>query len=303
MGIAALLSVFTAVFLALINITARRAVTKVTDAGIGVLISVPAAVPFYLVILAAIGQANAIVGFSWQGYLWLAGAGLFHFVIGRRLNYRCIQAVGANLATILVGISPLVTAAIGIWVLGETFTWKLFIGVLLVTFGLMSIGVTPQTFRHGGRLFSNISRKALFTGLGAGAAWGISPIFIKEGFAASNPTPGLGFPIAAAFISHLAAAIVMGFSLRQSKRRGDLFHMNGMAAIAFVLSGLSGGMAHLLRYTALSMAPASVVVPIMYTAPIFTIFFSYLLNRKLEVFSVPVIIGMVAMVVGSILVL
>ena len=55
------------------------------------------------------------------------------------------------------------------------------------------------------------------------------------------------------------------------------------------------------RYLALSYSPVSVVVPLTTTAVLFVFFFSFLLNRKTEVFTWWVFTGMVAIVAGSFL--
>ncbi len=79
----------------------RRAVLKVPDASLGRLISVPMAVPIFFIILAVTGQIQSVFRFSWEGYVWLSSAGILHFVIGRSLNYKLVQLVGANVGTIL----------------------------------------------------------------------------------------------------------------------------------------------------------------------------------------------------------
>jgi uncharacterized membrane protein len=52
---------------------------------------------------------------------------------------------------------------------------------------------------------------------------------------------------------------------------------------------------------ALGLAPASVVAPLVSITPVFLLVFSFLFNRKLEIFSRSVIIGTVTVVMGTIL--
>ena len=47
---------------------------------------------------------------------------------------------------------------------------------------------------------------------------------------------------------------------------------------------------------------ASVVAPITATAPIFTLLFSFIFNRKLEVFTINVVAGIIIVVIGGVLV-
>ena len=71
-----LFALSSALAFALNNIFLRRAVLKVSDASIGILISVPMAVPLFFFILILTGQTAKILSFSWQEYVWLALAGV-----------------------------------------------------------------------------------------------------------------------------------------------------------------------------------------------------------------------------------
>ena len=59
---------------------------------------------------------------------------------------------------------------------------------------------------------------------------------------------------------------------------------------------------YLVFILALSLAPASVVAPLVSISPVFLLFFSFLFNRNLEIFSLPIIIGAVTVVIGGILI-
>ncbi len=273
----------------------RRAVIKVLDATVGVLISVPLSVPFIMIILIAMGQIGSIVSFSWQGYAWLSAAGILNFVVGRSLSYSCVQLVGSNIASVIRRVSPLVAVTLGISVLGEVVTWQLIVGVLLIILGIMVAGVNPQTLRSGQDLFSGIPRKAFLLGIGAGVAWGLTPVLVKLGLGDS------GHPVAGVFISYSAATIVLSTSLWNHNRRAALVGMESRAIGLFGLSGLLSAIAQLFRYIALSIAPVTVVAPLFSISPVFLLILSFLFNRKLEVFHSTVIIGAIAVVAGSIL--
>ncbi len=277
------------------NIVTRRAVTKVLDAAVGVLITVPISVPFFLLILIATGQIGSVVSFSWQNYLWLSAAGILHFVGGRSLFYSCAQLVGVNIANVMTRVNPLVSVFLGISVLSESLTWEITVGALLIVFGVILSGLNPQMFRKGHGLFSSIPRKAVLLGVGAGLAWGISPILIKVGLS------GSGSPVAAAFISYSAATIILSISLWNRNRRAAFAGMKSGAIGLFCVVGLLSSTAQLMRYVSLSMAPASVVIPLFSISPVFHVILSFLLNRKLEVFGPTVIMGTIAVVAGSVL--
>ena len=277
------------------NVFIRRAVIGVLDATIGVLITVPLSVVFYFLILIAIGQVSSITNFSWQSYAWMSAAGILYFIVGRSLNYNLVQLVGANISTILRQLNLIVAVILGISVLGESFSWQLVVGVLLIIVGLIVTGLNPQMLRSGRKLFSGIPSKAYLLGLGVGLSWGVSPIMMKLGLSDSNS------PVAGAFIAMAAAAVVASTLLWKSDKRKTLVGMKKGTLGFFCLAGLLGATSGLMFFVALSFGAASVVTPLFNTTPIFTLFFSYVFNRKLEVFGPTVIIGIIAVVIGSIL--
>ncbi|MFC1980020.1 EamA family transporter [Chloroflexota bacterium] len=141
-----------------------------------------------------------------------------------------------------------------------------------------------------------ITGKAWLMGVLVGMAWGISPIFIKFGLGDS------GSPIAGAFISYVGATAVLGTSMLSDSSRTRLHSTKGMALLLFCPAGLLSATAQLLRYIALSMGAASVVQPVFSLSPLFLLTLSFLFNRKLEVFSAPVIVGIIAVLIGAILI-
>ena len=280
---------------ALNGIFLRRAVLKISDASLGTLITIPMGVPFFFVILAFSNQLQSVLSFAWQEYVWLSLAGIIQFVVGRSLSYNSVQLVGANVTSILRRIDIFLTVIIGVLWLQEPFSWQLAIGVLLIVAGITLPGLSFQMSGNPGARFSKIPLKALLFGFGNGIAWGIGPVCMKLGL------KGSGSPIAGAFIAFLAATIFLSISMVSPKRRNAVTHISGRVAGLFLISGLMGWIANFFRFTAISMAPASVVSPLVAISPVFLLVFSFLFNRKLEIFNKPLIIGTVTVVIGTIL--
>ncbi len=275
--------------------TLRRAVLNVPNATVGAVVSTLMGLLFFILVLVTVGQVKSIVSLPWQSYAWLSAAGIVHFVIARSLLYRCVQLYGANVSQIMIRIYPIVTVIFGVSLLGEPLTWNLAIGAVLIVCGIMVMGLNPQMFRRGQGLFSGIPRKLFLLGIGVGLCWGTSPILIKIGLGGSIS------PVAGGFISYTAANAILGLSLVNRDRRVAISDMKIGTIALFMLNGLLVGTAQLMNYTALSMAPASMVAPIFAISPVFLLVLSFLFNRKLEVFSAPVIAGTVAVIVGAIL--
>ena len=78
--------------------------------------------------------------------------------------------------------------------------------------------------------------------------------------------------------------------------------MGKEALLWFCLGGFFVGMAQLFRYVALSMSPLSIVAPLIAASPLFTIFFSFLMNRSIEPFTLKVILGAVGVVAGAVII-
>lgn len=282
------------------SITQRRAVIQVTDAAAGVLITVPFALFFYLIILLLRGEIGSVADFTWQSYLWFALAGLSNYVFGRQLRYHLVQLAGANISNIMTTTSPLFSVTLGILWLGEGVSWKLVIGVALIASGLIITGLNPR-MRYGGKsLLAGVPPRAYLLGIGTGLGWGLAPIFIKLGLGDSGSSVAAA-PIAGAFIAHGVATIFLGPLLFRKGKRDTLTTMKRNALGFFLLSGLFTGVAQLFRYYALSVGPASVVAPVFATSPIFALFLAFIFNRKLEMFSVSVIVGTIVVIIGAVL--
>jgi transporter family protein len=290
-----LLALLSAFFFALHAVFVRRAVLEVQDSSIGILISVPLSLPILVPIVAFSEQLSNVSQFPWQSYLWLSAAGILFFVVGRTLVYRCSQLLGANISSLLIRTSVLISVVIGIVFLKEPFSWRIAAGVLLITMGIMLTGKSSQMFRGADGSLSKIPAKALLLGLSCGFSIGISYIFIRIGLKDSTA------PMAGVLVSYIAATIVLGFFLCNRKKRRRLFQIPGRVAGLFFFTGILSLAANIARFVALNLAPASIVAPLVWTYPIFLLFFSFLLNRKLEIFNRVVVFGTIIVVVGSFL--
>lgn len=275
----------------------RRAVLKIPDASLGILISVPMAAPLFFLILVFSGQLHTLMSFSWRGYVWLSLAGIVHFIVGRSLNYKCTQLVGANIGNILSRADIPVSVIFGVSFLSEPLSWPLAGGVSFILVGIILAGMNTQMLQNAYGEFSRVPFMGYIYGFGCGLAWGISPIFVKLGL------EGSGSSVAGAFISFLAASVVLALTLLNRKRRTAFVNMGKKTAGLFFLAGGFSCTANLFRYIALGFAPASVVTPLVSIQPVFGLIFAFMFNRKIEIFSRPVIIGTIAVVIGTLMII
>jgi len=276
-------------------ISTRRAVVKGPALLHGVLITIGVSLPFFLVILAASGQIESVLRFSPEAYFWLSAAGIMHFVVGRWMFFKGVQHAGANVTSILRRIDSLVALVLGVGVLQEPLTLQLIVGILLTVFGVIVTSLTPNSVGAARDRQLNLSSRALFFGLGTGVLWGITPVMMKIGL------QGADAPVAGAFISFLAATAALSLSLLNPDRRSSFSNLPRNIVIAYCIVGILAGIANLFRFLSLNLAPASVVTPLLSTTPVFLLTLSFVLNRRLEVFSLPVVVGTIAVVIGAVL--
>jgi len=238
-----------------------------------------------------------IFGVDWDG-LWslpwyvfasLGMSGVLGFIVGRLLVYRSTKSIGANKTSPLVGTSPFSAVILGVLLLNEPFTIYLVLGVLFIVAGvaLVSIKKEESTSRMRGR--------GVISGLGGAFCYGVSGVLVKV------VIDELGSPFMGAFIAYLATALVMGVVLWRQEQREQLTQLNRSALIPLVIAGAFAALGQVFRFLALSYSPVSVVEPLLSTAVLFVFFFSFLLNRRIEVFTWWVFSGMVAIVAGAFL--
>jgi len=230
---------------------------------------------------------DKIWSLSWQGFVLLGTAGVIHFVAGRFLNYSCIRLIGANRASAITRTSLFYAVILGIIFLNELLTAFIILGVLCIAGGATLVSIEKE------EKISKMRGKGILHGQGAAFCWGISAVLIKPGI------EEIGSPLAATFISYVTASLLLAGLLLGKRHREQLIQFSHVSLAPLVIAGIFVSIAQLTRYIALSYSPVSVVQPLLGTNVLFTLLFSFLLNRKLEVFTWKVFTGMLATVVGA----
>jgi drug/metabolite transporter (DMT)-like permease len=351
-------SVLSAMSFALGGTMTRRGMLQ-ASASFGLYVTVILGVPLFALAALATGQIFDAGEIPASGYLLLAGAGILHFLVGRYCGFRAVAAIGANRNQPLLTTSILYSVIMAIVVLGESITWPMFWGMVLIVIGpvLMiersrprltggaaaATGITNSVApalsqgQSGGpiglpasALPSDPSESTIdstaaaratspsmapamspdkpkpempplklaegyFFGLAAAAIYGNTPIMVRAALQDSQ----LG--IMGGLASYLAASVVLMLALllpgklmrvtAESKTAGPWFYANTIASF----------FAQMFRYMALAIAPVTVVAPLARTLALFTLAFSFLINRRLEYFGGRVIIGILLSVVGSVM--
>jgi drug/metabolite transporter (DMT)-like permease len=260
-------------------------------------VSVLIGIPFFGLAVTLAGDWDKVLMVSWQAAALLASAGVIHFIFGRLLGYNSYRLIGANKATVFVQTNRFYTLFFSFLFLGENITFFIIGGVLCMFAGTALTSAEKRTVgTHREKKFLSVEMKGILLALAAALCWGITPVLIKPG------VEQIGSSIAGAFISYCAAAVVMLGLLMRQPLRVQLTRLSMVKSILpMAMAGLFTATGQLLYYTALGKSPASVVTPLISTQVIFIFFLSLLVNRKAEIFSWKVALGMAATLAGTFL--
>jgi len=301
-GFLALLSAATFAFE---TATARRGVLTATVAQ-ALAITVPLGVPIFFLVAAAFGSLGTILAFSTEAIVYLALAGVLHFVWGRYCNYRASKAMGANLVAPVQQSNMLVTLALAIWILGEHLNPLRVLGIGLVILGPALTydrkrrkaadtiaGAPIQIDAH--KVFRPNYAEGYLFALLSSTGYGISPVLVRLAL----EHRGLDSSLGAGLISYVAATVAFALILLLPGQWRHVRALNPGAAKWFAISGVCVCFAQMLRYMALALAPVSVVTPIQRLSLVFRLYFSRIINPDHEVFGGRIIAATVVSLVGA----
>ena len=299
-----ILAFASAAFFGMNSVSMRRGVLTGTVLQ-GITISLGLGLPFFLLILFLMGVFDQIWKFSTQSYFLLALAGVIHFAFGRYCNIRATQAIGGLLLRPLQQMSVVLSLILAIIFLGETLTPIRFAGICFVLLGPIIILKEREIFankmKNKNREKSRIKfipnyKEGIFFGICSAFGFGASPVFVRAAIGDLDFTLG----VAGVTVSYSAAAIIILLILLNPTKRQEIMQTSGTSARWYSFSAMLIGISQMLRYTALTIAPVSIVTPIQQTTVVFQVIFSWFINRNHEAFGKWVLLGISSSVIGAI---
>ena len=285
--------------------TARRGVLTATVTQ-ALSITIPLGLPIFFLCALSFGALGTIAGFSTMAIVYLALAGVLHFVWGRYCNYRACKAMGANLVAPVQQSNLLVTLALAIWILGEHLTPLRVLGIMLVVLGPAltyegksrktsdTIAGAPIEHDPHPAFNPNYAEGYLFALLSS-TGYGISPILVRLALENRDLAASLG----GGLISYVAATLAFALILFLPGQWKHVRSLDRDAAKWFAISGVFVCFAQMLRYMALALAPVSVVTPIQRTSLLFRLYFSRILNPQHEVFGGRMVLATILALLGA----
>ena len=278
-------SIITAACFAMSGVVARRGVLYATPLQ-GMYVTVIAGMPLFLIAAAVTGQLFRLSVFSGADWILLLISGLTNMIIGRYCNYRATRALGANGSTPLRSFGVLVAVLTAIIFLDEELTIAKGFGIALLVIApllMLERRQSPAPAPRGGAgsepVFIRRQAEGYFFGLATAVGYGSSPLFMRMAL------EDTGMGVAGGLISYLAAAAVMLLLLTLPGQLANVRGMNRAAIPWFAAGTVSSFLAHMFRYVAISLAPVTVVAPLVETNAVFTVAYSYVLNRSTEIFN------------------
>lgn len=285
------------------SVTMRRGISR-GAASQGLYVTVFLGAGLFVVASVVTGQAFDLGSVTANDFVFMAASGVVHILGGRYCNYRAMGAIGANRAQPVVGMATLASVMIAVVFLGETLNALQGVGIALVMVGPALVmprrRSAPQAVPAGGsgtevKAFQPKMVEGYSFGVLAALFWGAGPVLMRAGVESN----GLG--ILGGTVSYLAATLVLSLTLLIPGQASGALSLDKSARKLFFVAGLGSGFANGFRFSALALAPVSVVIPLMRSAVLFTLVLNFAFNRHLESFEPKVLMGIFISMIGAIL--
>jgi len=291
----ALLAVLSAASFAATNAAARRGVVTGTPAQ-GMVLTNPVGVICFSVVAITAGELTRLGEFPLPAAAWMAGVGVLHFICGRYANFRANQSAGTNLTAPVIQLNSVVTLVLAVVVLGEPCTVLQVIGGITMISGALVAQRQAPVSMSGPLRFSPRKAEGFLFAVFAALAYGTTPIMTRTALQSAGPSGA----IIGGLIAYSAATVVVVVMLLSSAGlRRNLMLLKRESMRWFVYSGVFVAVAQGFLYSAVSVAPIMLVMPLLQLSLVFRLFFSAWLNPEHEVFGVRVIVGCIVSLAGA----
>ena len=292
----ALLAVLSAASFAATNAAARRGVVTGTPAQ-GMVLTNPVGVICFSVVAIADGELTRLGEFPLPAAAWMAGVGVLHFIGGRYANFRANQSAGTNLTAPVIQLNSVVTLVLAVVLLGEPCTVLQVIGgITMISGALVAQRQVPVSISAGPLRFSPRKAEGFLFAVFAALAYGTTPIMTRTALQSAGPAGA----IIGGLIAYGAATVVVVIMLLSSAvLRRNLMLLKRESVRWFVYSGVFVAVAQGFLYSAVSVAPIMLVMPLLQLSLVFRLFFSAWLNPEHEVFGPRVIVGCIISLAGA----
>lgn len=251
-----------------------------TDAGM--VIGLAVAIPLNLVLVPFIAPGwDRLTLVAWAAFI---AGGLAGAAIGRRFIYESINLLGASRAATIRSSSPVLTAFLAVLLYQEDISPVRWGAILAIVGGAALVSWDP---REGARGWMAIG---VLYALGAAAAYGLRPLFLKLALEQSDA------PLAGSIIGAVAALL---WSVITDRPRLDSLRPD-RGNLWFFIGGITQTVALLALTFGLNEGDVSLVYSLTASAPLFTLVFTWIFLRGVERVDLRLVIGAALVVAGVI---
>jgi drug/metabolite transporter (DMT)-like permease len=215
-------------------------------------------------------------------------SGCIQPLFARALFYEGITRIGVARAGPLRGSEPLFATAIAVIVFHEQPGWLVFLGTILIVGSLWLIS-GKRAGDANWRLIDTIFP------ISAGLISAVSQSLRKQALKII-PDPF----VAVAVVTTVSFILLLGFVFITKRARQLRMPREGF--IFYFCAALIATSAQVANFIALGRGQLSVIIPLLNTTPLFTVFFSAVFLRNVETVNLRIILGAVLMVAGVVLI-
>ena len=230
---------------------------------------------------------------------FLAIAALFHYGGGWTLLAVSQQRVGVARTGVLASAAPLVGTIAAALLLDEALTLRVVVGVLVVVAGVALVSLSAPSAEAGTWAHLLGGRRGTLAppwhALTVAGLWGTSPILIRKGL------EGLPYPMLGLTFGIGVTVVLYGLGLTLTKSWGERAPAPALAWLT--LGGLTAAVAISAQWISFSLTTIAIALSLQQLAALVVIALVPLMFREpFERISAMLVVGTVAMLVGSTLV-
>lgn len=223
-------------------------------------------------LMAAIWQGDLFAGrIAPLAILIFCATGVVGAYLGRTLFVRSVDQIGASRAQSLNNSSPLITVLLAALLLGESLTWSVSVGVVLIISAVFF--VTTSEGKENG---AGVARTVTLTSVLATVCYGIVPVLKKYGTEHGGP------PVMGALVMHATGLVLLLTIGSLLKIEFKTERIASKSLICFISAGVLYAIGSIMTLKALTYAPASVVAPVWSAQPIVSCFLAKTTLKGIE---------------------
>lgn len=231
---------------------------------------------------------------GWGNFLIFLVAGIASPGLAGTFLYMSFRIIGLSRSVTVISCAPLLTVFFAIVFFNEKPTYLVFIGTLFVILGVMLLG-RERTINKKENSSSKSGWYSFIYAVLTILMFSLTAVFRKIGV---SKVPSLSVGVAIAALGALLVVLIWNIFLPQK----DRIRIGVYDTKFFLLSGLLSSSGHLAFFAALQMGPLSTVTPLVYSAPLFALVFSWIFFRKSERINKILVSGAALICIGAALV-